>query len=983
MFKFLERIVALKRLTKKILEPEVLVCLLFFLFLLLIFFLFSRKGIINVGDINFPVDLQYHLQKFGYSWQYSASTGKDTAVSLNYNSYFFIIAFFKFFGLGMATAQAISLTLLFFGAFFFFFLLVRRGFNFGTAESFVSAFFYVLNPFFVAQWYVPIPWNLSVLVVVPLCSFLIVKFWEKYFKLFFFLFLSFLFFSYANANIPLLLVMFLSVESLVIVFSCHQFHCFKAKQIILISLVLVLSFLFANFWWLLQPLSSLNSVYSIYTSTTDPLTWLTGISKISTLPNILSLRFVVPFNKTDLSFVEYLPFFFSWPIGLLSFAFILTVFFVPLVLRKHLAKSTIPVFLFFLLSIFLVKAKNPPFEGLFLFLFKNIPFFNLFKSAPEKFGVWYIFLFSFLLALTLNLLRQHRAVCFKYVIVFLSLVLVLFAYPLYSLKLVPMLLINKMKISPFFSEPAEYQNVRNYLNNDPRYSRVFSLSGTLNYVVTNDMHNGSYFRGFDPIANNSKPAFIQPYNYEFGLGSFLAGYAGSENLYKILPVYDVDYVLINADSFNYEIDYSPPSIEKISSFRERYQSVAGKFGNLHLYRLLESYDLPKIYTGQRKILAMGPVDIMLNLPNLIDWQLSDEVYSPFKEQLIGMNIASFDDVLVKGIINEISDAGIASASAANPRIVYNINIPVRGVYETYQSQIGKYGLYKSDEKLFESGEQSLVFTSDFLDVKYSEEAVDIKNAIGFPCYMMYLDYRSPGKDTKFFIEGKGVQIQGVLDKTEGSSFGKFKEYLFYSPLNMSAIEKYFTENPDNLDVKNFQVKKVYQPQIVLKLIRPIRQEVTYFPPKLTFARINPTKYKIKVEEASGPYSLIFAESFSRGWKVYVLPLKKENNLFDRVTKSYFDNRVLEGVNQSRLFNRYIFETWGKPSLPEERHLLVNGYANLWKINPEDSSGNKNYEIILEYRPQRLFYLGFFVTLLVLMGGLCYYLLLMRKQKMKT
>jgi hypothetical protein len=131
------------------------------------------------------------------------------------------------------------------------------------------------------------------------------------------------------------------------------------------------------------------------------------------------------------------------------------------------------------------------------------------------------------------------------------------------------------------------------------------------------------------------------------------------------------------------------------------------------------------------------------------------------------------------------------------------------------------------------------------------------------------------------------------------------------------------------EVRNVAVRKVLEPTVVLRKIRntePAEKSL----PKITFSRINPTKYQVKVEGARSPYTLIFNESFHEGWKV--------------------------SVGQSPI---------------DVDHLLVNGYANSWYIEPEDVGGAKDYELMVEFWPQRLLDLGLALSLTSLLGCLGY------------
>lgn len=111
-------------------------------------------------------------------------------------------------------------------------------------------------------------------------------------------------------------------------------------------------------------------------------------------------------------------------------------------------------------------------------------------------------------------------------------------------------------------------------------------------------------------------------------------------------------------------------------------------------------------------------------------------------------------------------------------------------------------------------------------------------------------------------------------------------------------------------------------------------------PKMNFKRLNSTKYLIEVQDAQAPYYLTFAESFSSQWKIFPLQQQETEDL------------------------ALLWKNWFRQSLFEDNHYLANYYANAWYI---DQKGD--YKFIIEYRPQRLFYLGGLVSLIFLFSFL--------------
>ena len=226
------------------------------------------------------------------------------------------------------------------------------------------------------------------------------------------------------------------------------------------------------------------------------------------------------------------------------------------------------------------------------------------------------------------------------------------------------------------------------------------------------------------------------------------------------------------------------------------------------------------------------------------------------------------------------------------------------------------------------------------------------------------------------------------------------------------------------EYKNLKVQEVLEPTVLLKSINlptdlkrrnsagreRMLKEVQDGNMQIEFIKVNPTKYRIKVTGARKPYTLVFSESFHKGWKLYLkgapsskrqIPNKFQASNFKfqklgewvmgkigkaaseitglflrdkgygKEVASYFDGEIKEGTHRMTFLEPATFETWGKKPIAEGRHYLVNGYANSWYIKPSDTGGRENYELIVEFWPQRLFYIGLFISLTTLAGCLGY------------
>lgn len=121
-------------------------------------------------------------------------------------------------------------------------------------------------------------------------------------------------------------------------------------------------------------------------------------------------------------------------------------------------------------------------------------------------------------------------------------------------------------------------------------------------------------------------------------------------------------------------------------------------------------------------------------------------------------------------------------------------------------------------------------------------------------------------------------------------------------------------------------------------------------PVLNTKRINNIKYHVQVQDANSPFTLLFKTTFHPNWKIYLL-----------------SNQDNQEKNRLNLLQKLIpfTETWLKKPISEENHFLSNGFANAWLIEPSQ----KDFKIVIEYWPQRLFYIGLFMSSLTLLSCL--------------
>ena len=86
------------------------------------------------------------------------------------------------------------------------------------------------------------------------------------------------------------------------------------------------------------------------------------------------------------------------------------------------------------------------------------------------------------------------------------------------------------------------------------------------------------------------------------------------------------------------------------------------------------------------------------------------------------------------------------------------------------------------------------------------------------------------------------------------------------------------------------------------------------------------------------------------------------------------------IQNNNLPSGHLYETWLRKNITEVTHFTVNGYANGWVVDVaklcaesqvcrQNDDGTFDMELIIEFWPQQVYYLGIFITALTLFGSL--------------
>lgn len=266
-------------------------------------------------------------------------------------------------------------------------------------------------------------------------------------------------------------------------------------------------------------------------------------------------------------------------------------------------------------------------------------------------------------------------------------------------------------------------------------------------------------------------------------------------------------------------------------------------------------------------------------------------------------------------------------------------------------------------------------------------------------YLISFDYLTLGDQFLFYFYDKN----NIFNKYTGQGYKLYFEKILNSkkwtthqsivtatgePISAAMrISVFSGKQTSAMYVKNLSITQLSVPKIIFE--RTDQENTENQAPKITFTKINSTKYKIKISGANAPYELVFLESYSNNWKLINPNLEsktirggflrslgfigktivgffvQEKNKQETVNENYFNGTVTEGKHKNIFLAPSTFDSWGKSKIADSMHFQTFEYANVWIIKPEDLQGRSEYTLILEMENQKRFYVFACISLITL------------------
>ncbi|MCX6781632.1 MAG: alpha-(1-_3)-arabinofuranosyltransferase family protein [Candidatus Magasanikbacteria bacterium] len=573
---------------------------------------------------------------------------------------------------------------------------------------------------------------------------------------------------------------------------------------------------------------------------------------------------------------------------------------------------------------------------IYLWCYEHVPLFSIFRNGYKSVAI-IAFVYSVLFGCFISSIyaylkkkfENERKIFHKALpVIFVSLafgLILLNSFPLWKGKIFD----NKK----FQTVPSYWYEIGDYLNTQPQDFRVLMFPDSYFGVFKWGSPKGS-------IAN----ALINRPSIETRGGSW--GYKRlTELVYDsftdknaftgMLSIINVNYIVQRNDIDWKYYDIIPPEKIKEMLLARDDLIFENKFGELDLYRVKDNYFLPHIYSSET-------ISYIGNDVESINQALSFNNY-PLKNGILFSDFKLDESNNAKLISEKISSVLIAIQ--ANPAKIAEMKLAVDVTTDAKEQKKMQSDLDLYANNLF------------FKDYKLN---IPIKAN-----YKIYL------KSDSVLANNKNINIQVADRILQQNTKGTDKDgWKYFAQIELEKGEHLF-----NLYIGTTVVDAINSGDIVLSaenLTEPIKT------PQLEYKQINPTKYIVNVHGASESFPLIFSESFHPGWKIYIQPALATQGTGKFISENNQGTIQNENLNGGKFYD-VLFR---KPVL-DEKHLLINGFANSWWIDvgelekqgkiAKNVDGTYDFSVYIEFEPQKFFYIGLVISGLTLLACLLYLL----------
>jgi hypothetical protein len=586
------------------------------------------------------------LRNIIFTWNDYIATGLNSINSVLLIPLYSFLAFFEKFGFSTNINQILLFALLFFTSCTSFYLI-----NFEISDTkhkniraISATIFFIFNYFALFVWS-----RFTSLIFIPaFCSLLILLFYKginskKYFKYSILFNLASLLFSASYINvgyaIPVLFIVF-------ILFIYFLLINLKNKNnflgILFYGFQLLFFWILLNLWWILPAFSVYKSVYSLQYSKSvmDNLQWLNYTSSLFRLRGLFLLKISdINFTVIDEVFIFVIPLIIA----------------ITLFRRLKYLKNYLVYYFILVLAFFLMKGPKPPFGSVFLWLFNNVPGFQMFRWASEKFGIMALFslpiLFGFGIERLYELIRWKKVAVS--IILLILIILPIHVYQIFTGSFMPQDEKSKVEV------PSYYYDVKRILDEGDNY-RIVSFPLIQYYYVQYNWPHGydstedSRYIFNKPVISSrliSQPENVMPY--------YLPNtFRNPKAFVQMCSMFSSKYVFVNWDRVPYYQDDTPEIAFNYVNSNPYFDKV-GKFGEIDVFKIKDEYFQNIIFSAKNVYLFTEDPEgliYMINYTNFFS-DLKDNAYIFLSQNDLGNNlIYEANKIIVSKYVNSDDDA---------------------------------------------------------------------------------------------------------------------------------------------------------------------------------------------------------------------------------------------------------------------------------------------------------------------------------------
>lgn len=828
----------------------------------------------------------------------------------------------------------------------------------------LGALFYWFNPLVLTSVWNRFLYNYMVFyALLPGLIYLYIRALErrKYiYAIFIPLFLTF--FSYALTgyvfNLLLLLLLFFTWVFVVLINFNKNFLFFTLKFNFLASI----AFLVISSWWIFPTLQFLVSKdttqeLSQFVNVHGNLVTLDVLSqKLGRLIDIVRLLHIAFYENEG-------P---SWAINFITFPtdillFVMAGFILWGIFASRKEKWGLYLGTLFLMGIFLAKGNAPPFGNIFQYFFLKISFLQVFRDPFEKFAFFIALAAAPLISIGFADIEQRLKGVFKVVpiLLFIAIIAVLglpfFTDLVFTGKNPPN---DNYSIGYKVKVPDYYKDADIWLESQGDNFRF------IGFPLRDEGITYKWEKGYQGVESGeilfSTPNILFnttiPYYHQV-VERLVNNLYRAEKFTKIADILNVKYFMVRSD-----IDYKLRGMRSPESVEERLTEIGktgdikkiSQFGKLSFWENLKWRD-KTIYPANYLVTAspnsliddilLDEVDdrsVVYNYTPNLDLQkfVTGIIIHPLGEQKYGLSSQTYTfDVPEEGQYELLLD------KSKQFLLLQGLKLSIDGKEASASSKERKDDRILRGKFFLKQGKHELVFSTPLINRLTIPESITLNNGKGnfitkindFDPYSRYY-----GSFDFLIKNGQGFNL-GLV---QGSNLADVKNLLFNQQVKNDAqfpnfrhaegpfsVNGYPTEANFFFNVDtNVPSEVIFRSIILTKLDELLPVLIKNNPrndsrtlPVLSYAKINPTQYKIKVTKSEQPFILVLSQLYHPGWEA-----------------KYQDEKIIE------------------------HHFRVNSFANAWLI---DRKGDFN--ITLEFTHQKSFDLGKIISVLSLMIALIF------------